>query len=199
MEVIAQKLPAKIDYKQFNSPPGGLLMWIVIFLEVITFGIGLARLVYNARLEPELFHTSRLQLNASIGAINTVILLSSGFFLAKGLHAFKQDNYLTTSFYLKWTLLGGWLFTMIKIFEYWNKLDAGLGMGANMFFTSYWLLTGFHLVHVVVGMVILGLMLRSLKTAPEKMALVDVEAGAAFWHMCDLIWLLLFPALYLIF
>ena len=73
----------KVEYKNFYYPPGGILMWIIIFLELITFGIALIALVYHRQSEIAVFHTSRLHLNVTIGAINTLFLLTSGFFMAK--------------------------------------------------------------------------------------------------------------------
>jgi nitric oxide reductase NorE protein len=199
MELKAKTIPVAVDYKDIASPPGGVLIWIVIFLEVITFGLGLMGLAYYGRLEPSLFHESRLQLNITLGSVNTVILLTSGYFMARAVQSFKMGNLARTNLFFRLTLLGGLLFTLIKAFEYYAKIEAGLGMDANMFFTSYWLLTGFHLVHVLVGMVILGWIQFKMNRPASDINADDVEAGAAFWHMCDLIWLLLFPALYLIF
>jgi len=83
--------------------------------------------------------------------------------------------------------------------EYQQKIEHGLVLGYDTFFNFYWLLTGFHVIHVLVGMVILISIYFGLKNEKKTMKLEDIEAGAAFWHMCDLIWLLLFPVLYLIF
>ena len=94
-------------------------------------------------------------------------------------------------------MLGGFLFLALKSIEYYFKIEAGITIGYNTFFTYYWLLTLFHLVHVIVGLVILFVVSRSL--IKNKTNLEDFEASAAFWHMCDLIWLLLFPVIYLIF
>ncbi len=184
----------KIDYKNIYYPPGGILLWIVIILELITFGIALIALVYSSKDNPELYHNSRLMLNASYGAINTVFLLTSGFFMATTVHYFKKQKLSKASFYLKLTMAGGVLFLILKSLEYYHKIDAGLGLDYNIFFTFYWLLTGFHVIHVLVGLVILSYFYFSLK----NQKLEDIEAGAAFWHMCDLIWLLLFPIIYLI-
>jgi len=199
MELKAKTIPVAADYKDIASPPGGVLIWIVIFLEVITFGLGLMGLAYYGRLEPTLFHESRLQLNVTMGSVNTVILLTSGYFMAKAVQSFRIGSLARTNLFFRLTLFGGILFTLIKGFEYYAKIEAGLGMDANMFFTSYWLLTGFHLVHVLVGMVILGWIQFKMNRPASDINADDVEAGAAFWHMCDLIWLLIFPALYLIF
>ena len=187
----------KIDYKNIYYPPGGILLWILIFLELITFGIALLFLVLNSKENPELFHQSRLHLNATFGAINTIFLLTSGAFMASSLHQFKKENSKKALFFIKLTMFGGVLFLILKGIEYYLKIESGHTIGSNTFFTYYWLLTAFHVIHVVVGLVILLFMHATLKKG--KTLLEDMEASAAFWHMCDLIWLLLFPILYLIF
>ncbi len=189
----------KTDFSSIFYPPGGLLLWIIIFLELITFGLGLMALVYYWRLEPELFHTARLQLDPVIGTVNTLFLVTSGYMMANAVHQIRKGNHDRTIHYLKLTLMGGAVFVGLKSFEYYEKLTSGLEMGDNMFFTLYWLLTGFHLVHILVGMVILAWMMFKMRSVYSDITVADLESGAAFWHMCDLIWLLLFPALYLIF
>lgn len=188
----------KIDYKNIYYPPGGILMWILITLELITFGIALIALVAYSRENPELYHESRLMLNTTFGAINTVFLLVSGFFMATTVHLFKQQKFDKSLFYLRLTMLGGFLFLALKSVEYYEKLNLGFVLDYNTFFTFYWLLTGFHVIHVLVGMVILMFFYYTLKKKNAQTKLEDIEAGAAFWHMCDLIWLLLFPVIYLI-
>lgn len=187
----------KIDYKNIYYPPGGILMWIIIFLELFTFGIALIVLVIGSKENPVLYQQSASHLNATYGAINTIFLLVSGFFMASSVHQFKLNNIKKSSFYLKLTMLGGVLFLALKTVEYLEKIEHGYTLGYDTFFNFYWLLTGFHVIHVLVGLVILLFMQRSLKKSTA--ILEDVEASATFWHMCDLIWLLLFPVLYLIF
>ncbi len=186
-----------INHKNIFYPPGGILIWIIIFLELITFGIALIAMVVSNNEEPELFHNSRLLLNTAIGTINTIFLVTSGFFMAKSVGEFKKQNVKKASLFLNLTMLGGFLFLALKSIEYYFKIEAGITIGYNTFFTYYWLLTLFHLVHVIVGLVILFVVSRSL--IKNKTNLEDFEASAAFWHMCDLIWLLLFPVIYLIF
>ncbi len=189
----------KINYKNVYYPPGGILMWIIIFLELFTFGIALIAMVYSSKQEPELFHESKLYLNTTIGAINTIFLIVSGFFIAVSIHYLKQQKLNKSKLFLKLTMLGGLLFLALKSFEYYDKIEAGFGIGFNSFFTYYWMLTIFHVVHVIVGLVILGSVYIGLSKANSTTKLEDVEASAAFWHMCDLIWLLLFPIIYLLF
>lgn len=189
----------KIDYKNIYYPPGGILMWIIIFLELITFGMALVAFVYYGQQEPEVFHQSRLQLNTTMGAINTVFLLTSGFFMATAVHQFKEKNIIKASFYFKLTMLGGFLFLILKSIEYYYKIESGISLETNMFFSFYWMLTVFHVIHIIMGLVILFWTNNGMTKKNSDTAIEDVEACAAFWHMCDLIWLLLFPILYLIF
>ncbi len=188
-----------VDYKNFYYPPGGILMWIIIFLELITFGAALVAMVYYGKLEADVFHASRLHLNTTIGTINTIFLITSGFFMANSVSFLKEGNITKASLFLKLTMLGGLLFLGLKGFEYYEKIEAGLTIGNNTFFTFYWMLTLFHVIHVLVGLVILASVYMGLKKNKLKIIIEDVEASAAFWHMCDLIWLLLFPIIYLLF
>ena len=185
--------------KTIYYPPGGILMWIVIFLELITFGMALIAMAAYSKDEPEIFHNSRLLLNTTYGTINTLFLITSGFFMALSVHYLKEKKLKKTSLYLKLTMLGGILFLVLKTFEYIAKIDAGLTIDYNTFFSFYWMLTLFHVIHVIVGLVILTIVYFDFKKKKELTNLDDFEASAAFWHMCDLIWLLLFPIIYLIF
>ena len=189
----------KIDHKNIYYPPGGILMWIIIFLELITFGIALCVMAFYSKEEPEIFHNSRLQLNTMIGVTNTLVLIVSGYFMALSVRCFKKKNIQKSNLFLKLTMLGGLLFLGLKGFEYYYKIVAGLGVGHNTFYTFYWMLTGFHVIHVLVGLVILFSILIKLNKTAKNIAIEDFEASAAFWHMCDLIWLLLFPIIYLLF
>lgn len=173
-------------------------MWIVIFLELLTFGMALVALVFYAKQDPDVFHQSQLLLNKTFGAINTVVLITSGFFMAKTVGYIEQNDVANAKPFLQLTMLGGLLFITIKSIEYSGKIAVGLGIGYDTFFSFYWLLTLFHLLHVIVGLFILASVYWTLKITPENLKLEDVEASATFWHMCDLIWLLLFPILYLI-
>jgi nitric oxide reductase NorE protein len=117
------------------------------------------------------------------------------FFVANAVHNFKEHNFNKAYFQLKISMLGCLLFIILKSVEYYSKIESGFLLDTNSFFTFYWLLTGFHVIHVVVGLVILFILNQNI----TKTTFEDVEASAAFWHLCDLIWLLLFPVLYLIF
>lgn len=189
----------KTDSKNIYYPPGGILLWIIIFLELFTFGMALVAMVVYSKDEPEVFHSSKLLLNTTFGLTNTIFLLTSGFFMAKSVESFKVNNIKKSSLYLKLSMLGGFLFLLLKSFEYYEKIEAGLSIGYNTFFSFYWMLTLFHVIHVLVGLVILSSVYVGIHKNNSNLELEDFEASAAFWHMCDLIWLLLFPVIYLIF
>ncbi len=189
----------KENSKNIYYPPGGILLWIIIFLELFTFGVALVAMVMYSKDEPEVFHSSRLLLNTTFGIVNTIFLITSGFFMTQVVISFKALDNKKSAFYLKLTMLGGVLFLILKSIEYYGKMEAGLTVNYNTFFTFYWMLTLFHLIHVVVGLVILSTVYVGLNKKDKVLELDDVEASATFWHMCDLIWLLLFPVIYLIF
>jgi len=188
-----------LNYKNIYYPPGGILLWIIIFLELLTFGMALIAMVFYGKQEAEIFHNSRLLLNVTYGTINTILLLTSGFFMALSVSELKSENKHKTKRYLLLTMLFGLLFLTLKTIEYNDKFSAGLTIGYNTFFTFYWMLTLFHVIHVLVGLVILGSVYFGLTKENTTTSIEDVEASAAFWHMCDLIWLLLFPIIYLTF
>lgn len=185
----------EINYKDIYYPPGGILMWMIIFIEIITFCGVLFAAIFDSKSAPEIYYTSCLKLDLTLGTINTFILLISGYFVAQGLHFFKKQYFKKANTQFNLGIILGSLFISIKIIEYYNKLTLGYDLSANNFFTFYWLLTGFHLIHVFVGIIILLFLKRQL----NNKKLEDIEAGTTFWHMCDLIWLLLYPIMYLYF
>lgn len=177
------------------EPPGGIFIWMLVALELVTFGAALVAFAISARSDPEGYQASRQLLDQPLGIANTIFLLTSGYFMAETLRHFRYARSSKARRSLLLTLGGGVLFLVFKGIEYADKVAHGHTLGSDPFFTWYWLLTVFHLMHVLVGMVILIRLLATLGRISED----DLEAGGIFWHMCDIIWLLLFPALYLAF
>ena len=149
------KTASNINIKNIYYPPGGILMWIIIYLELITFSLALLAMVYYSFKAPELFHNSKLLLNPTYGMINTIFLLTSGLFMALCVKTLKLKNKQKAKQYLLITILLGSFFLGLKVIEYYEKLEAGLNMGYNTFFSFYWMLTLFHVIHVIVGLAIL--------------------------------------------
>jgi len=131
--------------------------------------------------------------------VNTIVLLTSGFFMALSVKELRVNQKKRANQYLLFTMLFGVVFLVLKSFEYAQKIEAGLTFSYNTFFNFYWMLTVFHMLHVVAGLVILVFFYFGLKKKNSNTKVEDMESGAAFWHMCDLIWLLVFPVVYLMF
>ncbi len=181
------------------EPPGGVLVWLVLLVETLTFGAGLVTFAVSRRSEPAVFAAGRAALHQPLALLNTLVLLTGGLFMANAVAELRAERVATSA---RWTLAAtasGVVFLALKCLEWSDKLRHGLGLHRNTFFTYYWLLTGFHFLHVAVAVVILAFLYAGLRRGsyrPE--GLVDVEAGGVFWHMCDLIWLLVYPTIYLL-
>ena len=172
--------------------PGDLMIWVLIISELLVFGAGLLAFLAVRAGELGLFAASQDHLNRVAGAVNTMVLVTSGFMAAMAARAAgNSENLRATRGWLMGAMALGTLFMAIKGLEYAEKFHAGIGIETNDFFTFYYLLTGFHAAHVLAGLVIFAL----LFWRPKKQL---VEAGAQFWHMVDLVWLLLFPIIYLL-
>jgi nitric oxide reductase NorE protein len=190
---------AELNYRDIFYPPGGILIWMIIFVELITFSLGLIAMIYLGNTEPSVFHSSCLTLNKNIAIINTIVLLTSSYFMAMAIQFVKNENTKKALNYIGFTILFGLLFVILKSIDYYLKIQAGEFLTTNTFYTFYWILTAFHLIHVLIGLSILIYFYLTLRKTKSDLELTDLMAGATFWHMCDLIWLLLFPVLYLIF
>jgi len=120
-----------------------------------------------------------------------VILVTSGLFAARAERDSAAGQRRSARLGLALAALGGLLFLLVKWVEYAREIGAGIGIETHPFFTFYFLLTGFHAAHVLAGVVVLGLV--ALRARPEP-----VQAGAMFWHMVDLVWVLILPPIYLL-
>jgi nitric oxide reductase NorE protein len=185
--------------RSFFTPPGGLLIWLFILVELLTFGGAIGAFLYHMNEERQVLLESQPKLNLTIAVVNTLVLLTSGYFAALGVAEYKLGRRTTAS---RWTLAAaalGSVFLVLKGFEYAEKVSADLMMETNSFFAFYWALTGFHFIHVLLGISILVSTAISLrrKVVPGADVGVTPEMSASFWHLCDLIWVLIFPILYL--
>ena len=180
-------------------PPGGLLIWIIVFLEFITFSAGIMVYLSLRQGDIDTFNQSQQLLNSTYGMVNTIVLITSGLLMATALGNLKSGNNKKAVYYLSLTILFGLVFLVLKGFEYNEKMAMGYGFGYNQFFMFYWLLTGFHFIHVLVGVLLLSYMLIKTKSGfYTGTNFEDVETVGVFWHMCDLIWIFLFPIIYLL-
>lgn len=171
--------------------PGELIMWVLIISELAVFCTCLLVFLALRLTDPALFAQSQDQLHRAAAGVNTVVLVTSGFLAACAVSAARQEMQARTRWLLLAASLLGCVFLGLKGVEYADAFIKGIGVETNVFFTFYFLLTGFHAAHVIAGIVILLIVAIRPEPAP-------VEAGVQFWHMVDLVWVLLFPIIYLL-
>ncbi|MET3791709.1 cytochrome c oxidase subunit 3 [Aquamicrobium terrae] len=171
--------------------PGELLMWVLIASEVLVFAAGITAMASVRLTDPEGFAAAQAMLDGRMAALNTVVLVTSGLFAARAERAAAHQERRAARLFLGLAALGGVLFLVVKGMEYAADMEAGIGIETHPFYTFYFLITGFHAAHVLAGIVLLGIV--GLRARAEA-----VQAGAAFWHMVDLVWVLILPPIYLL-
>jgi cytochrome c oxidase subunit III len=186
-------------------------MWLFLATEVLLFaGLFLGYTVYRHFFH-EAFHEASRTLDLALGATNTVVLITSSLSVALGYYFIKQGKDKLCAGMLAFTIVCALIFLAIKGVEYHHKFEEGAlpgpfyhfkevtAPGASLYYTIYFLTTGLHAFHVIVGMsVLIWLLIRVLKGHFSPYYYVPVELGGLYWHLVDLVWIFLFPLLYLI-
>lgn len=195
--------------QQFDSAKLG--MWVFLVTEILFFGgLFVAYIVYRA-WHPELFTMAATQLDTMMGGINTLVLIGSSLTMALAIRAAQTDNPSASIKYLASTVALAFVFMIIKYFEYTHKFELGILPGenytftgidhpnANIFFSIYYMMTGLHGIHVIIGIgIITWLIIKTKKGAFSSSYYTPVEITGLYWHLVDIIWIFLFPLLYLI-
>lgn len=177
------------------DPPGGLLMWLVVVLELMTFALAFVLLAMFRAAEPAAFAQGQATLDVRFGLALTLILLASGGLVAEAVHAHRRGrDDRARRLYWGGICLGA-VFLLLKVYDYSAKGDAGLGMRDD-FGSAYFLSTGFHALHVLFGLVMLVYVASRIGRKQFEDAETAVAGTALFWHMCDVAWLFLFPLFY---
>ena len=167
------------------------MMWLLIAAELLVFGAALIGYAGARALDPVGFAVAQDGLDRLAGTINTAVLLTSGLFAALAVEARRRGERGRTRLLLAVAAAIGTIFLVVKGGEYSAEIAAGNGLSTSTFHTLYFLITGFHALHVAFGIVILGIVMVFDD-------LDHVETGTAFWHMVDLVWVVVFPTLYLL-
>ena len=184
-------------------------MWLFLFTELLLFGgLFLVYLIYRYKFAEDFFNAS-LDLNVLIGTINTIVLLTSSLTMAMSITATQKGDY-KKAVWLMWiTIFAALIFMVNKYFEWNAKIDHGLfpGMdhfnhleyGERLFYFLYFMMTGLHALHVIVGGVFIGFVIRAVKKGKVNSGKFMLQENAGlYWHLVDLIWIYLFPLFYLI-
>lgn len=167
-------------------------LWWFLASEAVVFGGAIVVFLLLRMRHPEWVEQARHLLFLA-GTINTVVLLTSSLTMALAHEASERGEPKRTKRYLLTTLLLGALFLVIKLFEYRSEWTGGKTIATSLFFSFYYLLTGLHALHVFAGLVAMLILWISLPRA-----LQTVEGVALYWHFVDIVWIFLFPLLYII-
>jgi len=185
-------------------------MWIFLGSEVLLFTVLFALYTGYRAMYPDVFAAGVEHNNALIGTTNTLILITSSATVALGVHAIRASKARHAGYWLVLSIAFGALFLVLKGAEYAEHVHEGIipgaayhfeGLrmqGAVLFFTLYYMLTGLHALHVIAGMTFLGIV--SVGCFRERYSSVNhtpVELGGLYWHLVDIIWIFLWPMLYL--
>ena len=179
--------------------PGEVGVWVFILGDMLIFALLFAVFVYYRGADIALFSKAQRSLNQSFGVLNTLLLLTSSWFVVHAVEATRERRAPQARALLGAAFGCGLGFMLVKYFEYGEKLAAGLTITTNDFFMYYYLLTGIHLLHVTLGMAVLAYLWARLRVAPDlDDAVTAIESGASFWHMVDILWIILFALVYLL-
>ncbi len=197
--------------QQFTSAKLG--MWVFLLTEILFFGgLFCAYGVYRY-LHPEMFFNVHKLLNINLGATNTIVLITSSLTMALSIRSMQLGKRKQTIVFLVTTLLLASVFLFIKYIEYSHKIHLGelpgkwysytgsenLGNNPHIFFSIYFAMTGLHGIHVIAGMItIIWILVRTVKGHFSAQYYTPIEVTGLYWHLVDLIWIFLFPLLYLI-
>ena len=178
-------------------PPGDLAIWIFILAELGAFAAFFGAYAFTRMQHVALFNQYQLSLDKTAALINTFALITSSYFVVRALAAIREDDSRACVRWLVAAIGLGFLFLIVKSQEYAHHIEAGIRLSTNKFYMFYISLTFFHFMHVIMGMVILAAVaLKARRGGYSAEQHTGVETGASYWHMVDLVWLILFPLVY---
>ena len=179
--------------------PGELGVWVFVLADMFVFTMLFCLFLHYRNEDVFSFNESMKKLNLHYGMINTVILLFSSWFAANAAMAMHKSSLRACKRFMLLTMLCGLSFLVLKGFEYSEKLSYGITPYSNEFFMFYYVLRGIHLLHVIIGIFVVGFAWIRLKVVGgEGIGSVGIENAVTYWHMVDLLWIILFPLLYLL-
>lgn len=182
--------------QQGASVPGILTF---ILADMIIFGLLFIGFMVERSGQLALFNQSAASLDVWLGMLNTLILVSSGLCVVVAVNAARAGRAAAVRFWLLWSFLIGAGFGINKVIEYGAKISHGITMLSNDFYMFYYVLTGMHFLHFLVGMVVLVVLwVRAWREPVDGPLFGIIESGALYWHMVDLLWIVIFPMLYLV-
>jgi heme/copper-type cytochrome/quinol oxidase subunit 3 len=189
----ASSRPIATGRSATGMPTGRLAVWWIIASEIVIFG-GLLGSYVMHRLAHDAFAQQAAHTNTWIGAFNTFVLLTSSLFAVQAHKAAEEGNGAKAARLIYYTMGGGITFLIVKGFEWTHEIREGFTISSNTFWSFYYTAAGIHAAHVIAGGII---MLFVAQTAKKNQELHRVEIIGIYWHFVDLVWIFLFPLLYI--
>lgn len=200
MTAITAALPAEAPAAEAPAAkrlPGNLIIWAFILAEMLIFAVLFTSYAFDRAKNVEMFNFYQQTLDRNAGAINTLLLVTASWFVVLAVQATHRDDSRAASRNIALGFLCGAGFLAIKVFEYAAKFGAGISLSTNTFYRFYFGMTFFHFMHVILGMVVLAILwVKTRQGAYSSRNAHGLESGAAYWHMVDLLWIVLFPLVY---
>ena len=185
--------------KETKRLPGDLAMWFFILAELTVFAILFIGFAIAEQQNSEMFSLGKAELHQISGLINTLTLITSSYFVAMALNAMHLGQGKKAASLLVTAELVACVYIGVKCWEYLTLFELGIDIESNTFFTLYFMITFFHLMHVLLGMVILAFItVKAAKNGYNSSNISGFESGASYWHIVDMLWIILFPLIYII-
>ena len=179
--------------------PGDLVVWLLVLVELLTFGMLFIAFAAARLREPAVFAAGQATLDLNSGALNTVLLVSASGCAARALHAVRGGRSTAGARWLLGALACALGFLAVKGHEYADKWREGIDVANNTFYLLYVMLTGFHFLHAAVGCLLFALLWPPTRRGAYGPGHCHaLETGVVFWHMVDLLWMVLFPLVYVL-
>ncbi|WP_145928361.1 cytochrome c oxidase subunit 3 [Pseudomonas sp. TCU-HL1] len=195
IDMSCQRLAAKNE----KHIPGDEMIWLFLLGDMVCFALFFGLYSYTKLSQHAFFVESQQALNLHTGSLNTVLLLASSWFVVLSVKAARRQMAAASRWFLLPAFLCGAGFAVVKVWEYKEKAAAGINFLSNDFYLFYYLITGMHFAHVLIGLPLLLYFAIALRRDRlDAKTLNNLESSAIYWHMVDLLWIVIFPLIYLV-
>jgi nitric oxide reductase NorE protein len=182
-----------------HGAPGTDGLWTFVFIDMVVFLMIFLTFMSERLGHVELYASSQLHLNEIFGFANTLILLTSSWMVVAAIQAARRIDPIRIRWFLGWAWLLGLAFSIDKFLEYYLKIRAGITPATNSFFSFYYFITVVHFLHVIAGMLFIGYCRgKARRRAGTAGYITGLENVGLFWHFVDVLWIFIFPLLYLV-
>lgn len=182
------------------TAPGEWGIWVFVLGDMLMFSAFFGQFVYDRAHHLGLFQNAQAHNHVAFGALNTILLLTGSLFVVYGVRAARLGARVAATRWFWFAFASGAIFLFDKFLEYGDKLQHGLTPVSNEYFTYYFMFTGIHAIHLIAALVVLTYLRRICQRssgALDQRQLRTVAVGATYWHLVDLLWIVLFVLLYL--